>query len=77
MVGIIFGSLGGPVGSTGPSWGTVAVGLALWGIASLWTAIAIRGSGSGQCDKPDSPVCDTINSVTDASNSVNEIHKVR
>jgi len=75
IVGIVFGFLGGPVGSTGPSWSTLAVGLALWGSGSLWTAIAIRDNT--ECGKPDSPVCDTINSVTNGSNSLNEIHKAR
>jgi hypothetical protein len=77
MVGIIFGLLGGPVGLTGPSWGTVALGLALWGIASLWTAIAIRGSGEVQCGGADSPVCHTINSATDAPDSLDETRKAR
>jgi hypothetical protein len=47
----------------------VVLGLALWGIASLWTAIAIRGSSGSQCGRPDSPVCHTINSGTDESDT--------
>ena len=77
MVGIIFGLLGGPVGLTGPSWGTVALGLALWGIASLWTAIAIRGSDEARCDGPDRPVCHTINSDTDESDPRDEFRRTR
>jgi len=72
IVAIIFGFLGVPVRLTGTSWSTVVLGLALWGIASLWTAIAIRGSDEAQCDSPDSPVCHTINPGTDESDSRNE-----
>jgi len=49
IVSIVFGFLGGPVSLTETSWTTVTLGLALWGIASLWTAIGIRGSGEAQC----------------------------
>jgi hypothetical protein len=70
IAGIIFGLLGAPVSLTGPSWSTVALGVTLWGIASLWTAIAIRGSSDeAQCDRPDSPACHSINVGTDESDS--------
>jgi len=78
IVGIVFGFLGDPVSVTETSWGTVALGLSLWGLASLWTAIAIHGgSGEAQCDKPDSPVCHTINSGTDKPDPHNEIRRAR
>jgi len=72
IVAIVFGFLGGPVGLAEPGWRVVALGLALWGMASLWTAIAIRGSDEQQCDSPDSPVCHTINPGTDESDSRND-----
>jgi len=77
IVAIVFGFLGGPVGPTEPVWSAVALGLALWGMASLWTAIAIRGSDEVQCDKPDSPVCHTINSGTNESEPRDEIRRTR
>jgi len=77
IVAITFGFLGGPVGVTEPGWNAVALGLALWGIASLWTAIAIRGSDQAQCDRPDSPVCRTIDSGTDEPDPGNEIRRER
>lgn len=77
IVSIVFGLLGGPVGLTGISWTTVALGLTLWGIAALWTAFAIRGTGEALCEQPDSPVCQAINSESGESDSLNEIHSAR
>ena len=77
IVAIIFGFLGVPVRLTGTSWSTVVLGLALWGIASLWTAIAIRGSSGSQCGRLDSQVRHTINSGKDGPDPVNKIRRAR
>jgi hypothetical protein len=77
IVAIVFGFLGGPVSLTVAGWSAVALGLALWGMASLWTAIAIRGSDEARCDRPDRPVCHTINSDTDESDPRNQIRRTR
>ena len=77
IVAIVFGFLGVPVSLTGPGWSAVALGLALWGIASLWTAIAIRGGDEEQRGRPDSPVCHTINSGRDESDTRNEPPRAR
>jgi hypothetical protein len=55
----------------------VVLGLALWGIASLWTAIAIRGSSGSQCGRLDSQVCHTINSGKDGPDPVNKTRRAR
>ena len=77
IVAIVSGFLGGPLGLTRPSWSTVALGLALWGIASLWTAISIRGSDEAMCDKPDSAVCHTINADPHEQDSRKESNDAR
>jgi len=77
IVAIVFAFLGGPAGLAEPGWSALALGLALWGMASLWTAIAIRGSDQAQCDRPDSPVCHTIDSGTDEPDPRNEIRRER
>jgi len=35
IVGIVYGIVGGPTNLMGPSWNTIALGLALWGIAAV------------------------------------------
>ena len=77
IVAIVFGLLGSPAGLTQPGWSAVALGLVLWGTASLWTAIVIRGSDETRCDKPDSPVCHTISSSTDQTDPREKIGKTR
>ena len=67
IVAIVFAFLGGPAGLAEPGWSALALGLALWGMASLWTAIVIRGSDEVRCEKPDSAVCHTIKPGTDRS----------
>ena len=78
IVSIVSGILGGPVNSqSGISWGTVTLGLALWAMASLWTAISIRVGREAQCDRSDSPVCRAIDPDNDEPDSLNDIHGAR
>ena len=78
IISIVFGFLGGPVSNqSGISWSTVALGLALWAMASLWTAVSIWGAGKAQCDKPDSSVRPTIHSAEDEPDPFNDTHGAR
>lgn len=74
IIGIIYGSLGGPTSLPGPDWSFIGLGLALWGIAVVWTTIAVRGYDEGKCSGTSSGVCSTI---TPSSNEGAPFDKVR
>jgi hypothetical protein len=77
IVAIVLGFLGGPAEMAEPSWGTVGLGLALWAISSLWTAIATRGSSGQLCEGADSAVCQGVNSGKDDPEHLDKIHGAR
>ena len=49
VVSVIYGFLGGPTGEPGISWYTVGLGLAMWGIAAVWTLLSMRGAEADRC----------------------------
>jgi len=77
IVGIIYGVVGGPTNLMGPSWNTIALGLALWGIAAVWAAITIRSADEDKCKGVNNPLCDRILSETDESDPFDEVRKAR
>ena len=77
IVAIILGFLPGSAELVAPSWGSVGLGLSLWGISALWTAVAVRGSDGSLCDGPDSAVCNRVNSAQGDSKQFDEIHRAR
>jgi hypothetical protein len=76
IVGIAYGLVGGPANLMGPSWNTVLLGLTLWGIAVMWTAITIRGADNDICAERNSEVCRKILS-NDETDPFDEIRKAR
>ena len=78
IASIIVGFLGGPVDNeSGISWSTIALGLALWAMASLWAAFSIWGAGQAQCEKPESPASRTSQSPEDGPDPFNDIPGAR
>ncbi|MEE9422265.1 MAG: hypothetical protein V3V50_03825 [Gammaproteobacteria bacterium] len=80
--GIIYGLVGGPANLMGPSWNTVLLGFGLWGIATVWAAVAIRGADADNCaHQTRSRVCgkNTSTSVNqnDETDPFDEIRKAR
>ncbi len=61
LISIIYGFAGGPAELEGISWATVALGAALWLIASIWAITVIRGvdadKADPKCTKRRSTVC--------------------
>ena len=49
IVSVIYGFLGGPTGEVGISWYTIGLGLAMWGIAAIWTLLTIQGVETDRC----------------------------
>jgi hypothetical protein len=77
MVAIVYGSVGGPTNLMAPSWNTVLLGLALWGIASVWAELTIRGADDDRCAERNSTLCHQILSRDDESAPFDEVRKAR
>ena len=77
IVGIIYGLVGGPANLLGPSWNTVFLGIALWGIAAVWAMITIQSADDDRCVEPDSKVCHKILPSGDEPDPFDEVRKAR
>ena len=77
IVAIIYGSVGGPTNLMAPSWNTILLGVALWGIAAVWAAVAIRGADDARCGERDSALCRPMLSRDDEADPFDEVRKAR
>jgi hypothetical protein len=77
IVGIIYGLVGGPANLLGPSWNTVLLGVALWGIAAVWAAVTIQGADDDRCAERNSPLCKKILPNDDEADPFDEVRKAR
>ena len=77
IVSILYGIVGGPANLVGPSWNTIGLGLVLWSIASVWTALTIRGADADSCQGGNDPLCDKLLPGTDESDPFDEVRKAR
>ena len=77
IVSIVYGIVGGPANLMGPSWNTIALGLALWGIAAVWAAITIRSTDEDKCKGLKNPLCENILPEADESDPFDEVRKAR
>ncbi|MEJ2360291.1 MAG: hypothetical protein P8Z75_02505 [Gammaproteobacteria bacterium] len=75
IVSIIYGYLGGPAGLETISWTTVALGLGLWIIASVWAMMAIRGVKDDECQRKRSTVCRMVSPAADERDPLEDIKK--
>jgi hypothetical protein len=77
IVGIIYGLIGGYANLMGPSWDTVSLGLALWGIASVWAGITIRSASDEKCANKKNKLCSPVLPSSDESDPFEEVRKAR
>ncbi len=49
LVSIVYGFLGGPMGSDGISWYTVGLGAAMWLISAVWALLTISDVEQNRC----------------------------
>ena len=77
IVSIIYGLTGGYANLMGPSWDTVSLGLALWGIASVWSGITIRSASEEKCAHEKNKLCSTVLPSNDESDPFEEVRKAR
>ncbi len=75
IVSMVYGFLGGPLHHPGTSWPTVALGLALWAIASVWAMVTLRNveetAGSAR-----SGFCRAIDPAEE-EHPLDQVHKAR
>lgn len=75
VVSVVFGLLGGPANDPGISWYTVGLGLAMWGIAAVWTLLTLQGVEADRCHDMWSPRDHKIEADMDESDPFEEIKK--
>jgi len=77
IVSIIYGLIGGPTNLLGPSWNTVLLGIALWGIAAVWAAITIQSADDDRCAGRQNTLCHKILPGDDEADPFDEVRKAR
>jgi hypothetical protein len=79
IISIIYAFFGGPAGETGISLGTLALGLVLWVIATIWAENVIKGVAEDekdtQCETKVSNVCRLVRPGIDDSDPMEEVKK--
>ncbi len=77
VVSVVYGFLGGPTGEPGISWYTVGLGLAMWGIAAIWTMLTIQGVEEDRCHGVWSPRDHHVEPTETESDPFDEVKKAR
>ena len=79
IISIIYAFFGGPAGEAGISLGTLALGLILWIIATIWAENVIKGVAEDekdtQCESKVSNVCRLVQPKIDDSDPMEEVKK--
>lgn len=75
IVSLVYGLLGGPTQTEGVNWGTMALGVGLWGISFTWAMLTIRGTDADKCTRPTSTLCRKILPAADESDPLEEVRK--
>ena len=76
VVSVVYGFLGGPMGEPGVSWYTVGLGLAMWGIAAVWSMLTIQGVEVDRCDGVLGPRDHRVESKESEAGPFDEVKKV-
>lgn len=79
IISIVYAFFGGPTGEAGISLGTLALGILLWVIATVWTKNVIKGVEDDvrdkQCESNVSTVCRLVQPRIDDSDPLEEVKK--
>lgn len=79
IISIIYAFFGGPVVSEGISLGTLALGAALWGIASIWAETVIKSveqdESDPECETRSSTVCRMVRPRADEHDPMEDVKK--
>ena len=79
IISIIYAFFGGPVATEGISLGTLALGAALWGIASIWAETVIKSveqdENDPECETRNSTVCRMVRPRADEHDPMEDVKK--
>ena len=79
IISIIYAFFGGPTGAAGISLGTLALGVILWSIATIWAENVIKGVTEDEkdkkCESKESTVCRLVQPKLDDSDPMEEVKK--
>ena len=79
IISIIYAFFGGPLGTEGISLGTLALGVVLWAIATIWAENVIKGVTADETDKKcetgAGSVCRLVQPQLDDSDPMEEVKK--
>ncbi|MFO8024526.1 hypothetical protein [Thiohalophilus sp.] len=76
---IVYAFFGGPLATEGISLGTLALGAALWGIASIWAETVIKSveqdENDPECEVRGSTVCRMVRPRVDEHDPMEDVKK--
>lgn len=78
IVSIIYAFFGGPAATEGISWGTLGLGLIMWGIAAVWAENVIQGvddDGDTKCETKSGSLCRLVQPDMDDTDPLEEVKK--
>lgn len=79
IVSLVYAFFGGPVATEGISLGTLALGAALWGIATVWAETVIKSveedENDPECETRKSTVCRMVPPHSDDRDPLDEVKK--
>ena len=77
IVGLAYGYHGGPLSLPGPDPWTLALGVALWGIATVWSLVTLKGVREESCRRPQDRFCRRVMPSLDERDPLDEIRRSR
>jgi len=77
IVSLVYAFFGGPTGIVGINWGTLGLGLVLWGIAAVWSTNVIQGvdEEDRNCQTGNSRLCTLVRPGPDDTDPLDEVKK--
>lgn len=76
---VIYAFFGGPSGTDGFSWGTLALGIILWAIAVAWAETVIKGVNEDlenpKCQGKSSTLCSIVPTTPAETDPLDEVNK--
>ncbi|OOZ40729.1 hypothetical protein [Solemya elarraichensis gill symbiont] len=73
VVAIIYSLFGGPAGADGVDFYTLALGVVMWFIASIWTLLTMSGVAEDRC----SPLNSKVSPTVDETDPMDEVRRAK
>ena len=77
VVAIIYSLFGGPTGAEGIDLYTLALGIVMWFIASIWTLLTMNGVEEDRCEGIFSPLNSKVPPKLDEADPFDEVRKAQ